>query len=89
MPTFTIADEDLEDLIRRDIWQALRRDGTRPAGAVAVGVVLVPLSLIAAAAAFGMALAWGITLFEIVRRGASLLFLTPRFESRSTHCQFS
>ena len=68
MPTFTIADKDLEDLIRRDTRQAIRRDGTRPAIALVVAVVLATLSPIAAAVAFGMALAWGISLFEVVRR---------------------
>jgi len=68
MPTFTIADEDLEDLVRRDTWQTIRREGTRPGAALAIAVVLAPLLPLAAAAAFGMALAWGISLLEIVRR---------------------
>lgn len=68
MPTFTIADEDLEDLIRRDTWQTIRQMGTRPGAALAIALVLAPLWRLAAAAALGMTLAWGVSLLEVVRR---------------------
>jgi hypothetical protein len=44
MPTFTIADENLEDLIRRDIWQAILRDDTTTSASRPMGTGRRPLN---------------------------------------------
>lgn len=68
MATFTIDDRDLDDLIRRDIWQVVREQGPRPAATLSVALVLQWVHSLAAAIALGMALAWAYSLFEEIRR---------------------
>jgi hypothetical protein len=68
MTTFTIDDRDLSDLIRRDVWHSIRQQGPRPAIALGAAFILLLFQPLAAAVAFGMALAWAFSLFEVVRR---------------------
>jgi hypothetical protein len=65
--TFTIDDNDLEDLVRRDLGSELRHQGPFPLGALAAAAVLVWIHPLLGAVALGMAIAWGYSLVAHLR----------------------
>src|SRR5688572_9331646 len=67
MVNFTVTDEDIEGMVRRDLWEVTKRDGLRPAGAFAAGALLVWLYPLVGAVAFGMGLAWLYSLVQALR----------------------
>lgn len=67
MATFTIEDEDLEALIRRDMRNEVRQQGPFPLGALVAACALVWVHPLLGAVAAGMAAAWGYSLAVHVR----------------------
>jgi hypothetical protein len=67
MTTFTIEDSDLEQLVRRDLWNELRQQGPFPLGALVAAAVLVWIHPLLGAVALGMGIAWGYSLVAHLR----------------------
>jgi hypothetical protein len=67
MATFTVDERDLEDLIRRDLWQELRYRGIWPAVSFGAALALYWLHPVVSAIVFGMGLAWSFSLFQAIR----------------------
>jgi len=67
MTTFTVDDRDLDDLVRRDVWQSLRYQGIWPVCAFAAAFALSWVHSLLAATALGMGLAWTYSLIQVLR----------------------
>jgi hypothetical protein len=74
--SFTVEDRDLEELIRRDLWNELRQQGLFPLGALLAAAVLAWFHLLLGAVALGMGLAWG---YSVV---AHLRAIRPGYQRR-------
>lgn len=76
MTTFTIEDRDLEELIRRDLWNEVRQQALFPLGALVAAALLAWFHLSLGAIALGMGMAWGYSLV------AHLRAIRPRYQMR-------
>jgi hypothetical protein len=65
--TFTFEDKDLEELIRRDLWNEVRQQGLFPLAALVAAAVLVWVHSLLGAIALGMGIAWGYSLVVHLR----------------------